>query len=272
MANKPTEEMNEFLDKALAHVKSVPYKPSLRWLFYRLLQDGLLSDKARYKSFTFNLSKYRKRFYRGWRPDTVVDDTRQIDWYGVGFMDKEDWVDSLSCILDKFKNQDYFVMIWFEAQAMIHQFKYYTEHIPLVAFKGDPSLYYKHKLSKAIESAADDYNKPIVILYFGDCDKKGKQIPESALRDIRKWCDTEFEFIHCGLTLEQAKKLNLPENPEKPGEYQWEALTDEQAKGIIEPYVKKYFKEVRVKEIEEKEEDILEEVKEKLIGVDTKCK
>jgi hypothetical protein len=31
----------------------------------------------------------------------------------------------------------------------------------------------------------------------------------------------DFEFV--GLTVAQAKHFNLPENPEKPNQYQWES-------------------------------------------------
>jgi hypothetical protein len=45
---------------------------------------------------------------------------------------------------------------------------------------------------------------------------------------------------HCRLTLEQAKTFNLPENPERPGQFQWESLSDEQAASLIVPALEKY--------------------------------
>ena len=152
-------------------------------------------------------------------------------------------------------------MIMYEAKAMTGQFEEYTKHIPLIPFGGVPSIPFKYDIAKVIEWADKRYGKPIVILYFGDCDKKGKQIPKSALKDIRNWCNIDFEFIHCGLTLEQARKFKLPEDPEKPGKFQWEALDDVQAKDIICSNVKKYQKKNRFKEIEEEEKRILDKLK-----------
>ena len=41
------------------------------------------------------------------------------------------------------------------------------------------------------------------------------------------------DFVVGGLTAEQARQLGLPENFERPGEWQWEALSDGQARDII---------------------------------------
>ena len=82
---------------------------------------------------------------------------------------------------------------------------------------------------------ANKYGIPIKVFYFGDRDPKGEQIDQSALADIEDWCDIPFEFQRMGLSAEQALAMGVPENPEKPGEYQWEALTDGQAASLIQP-------------------------------------
>ena len=45
---QPRAEQANILDQALAHIRSVPYDVSARWLFYRLLQDGLYRVKEDY--------------------------------------------------------------------------------------------------------------------------------------------------------------------------------------------------------------------------------
>jgi hypothetical protein len=43
-----------------------------------LLQEGTYPAKGSYKSkFLPLLAKARKTFYKGWRPDTLADDTRE---------------------------------------------------------------------------------------------------------------------------------------------------------------------------------------------------
>jgi len=61
-------------------------------------------------------------------------------------------------------------------------------------------------------------------LYFGDYDSKGLEISNNALKDIQAWCNVSFQFIRCGINKEHIHTFQLPEQPDKPGAYQWEAL------------------------------------------------
>jgi hypothetical protein len=225
---QPDPKSVQLLDYAMAKIKSVPYMVSSRWVFYRVLQAGLIRDKTQITSFDYLTSRARKSFYGEWRPDTLIDSIRQTDFKGehyVGFLVE---LDSIPC-------QDYYVQLWFEAEAMHQQFEYFTRdfRVSLVPFRGDYSVPMKWKLAKKLEAMSAKYEKPIKILYYGDCDRKGHLIPDAALKNIRTWCGVSFDFERVGLTEKQAKQFCLPENPEKPGNYQWEALGDEQAKKLI---------------------------------------
>ncbi len=287
-----TPKVKAYLDRALEHINSVSYRVSLRWVFYRVWQEGLLQDcwkkglkmdiktkklfpfeenDAQYKTrcnrnFIAATAAARHKLYGGWKRDSVIDDTRNIIWKGIGDFDKFDWISNLSCNIDKFQNQDHVVLIMFEAQAMISQFEYLTKHIPLVPSSGEFTIDYKNSIALAIEELSQRYNKPVVVLYFGDCDEKGRKIRESALKYIREWCSVEFEDFYCGLTDEQAKAFYLESNPDKPNNYQWESLSDEQAKEIILPYVKRFQDQDKIEELEKLEQEILKEAKEKLWG------
>jgi hypothetical protein len=224
----------------MEHIKSVPYKVSSRWLFYRLLQDGYFCDKTDYKTiWTPICSKARKGFYGEWRPDTLADDTRDRI-QRIGFFENEENIKShladydLEITFDHFYEQNEFIIIAFEARAMADQFRYYTQAIDLLPFGGDASIPFKWGIAKHLEACSKWYGGiPLKILYFGDYDNKGRKIFEAAIKDITQWCDQEVLSEWCGLTREQVDKSHLPENPEKPGEYQWEALTDPQAEKII---------------------------------------
>lgn len=240
---KPQPRQEAILDRAMEHLKSVPYKTSARWLFYRLLQDGYYKDKDDYKLKWIPLcSRARKRFYKEWTPDTLNDDTRErISRVGV-FHDKNHLKKNLikyvarnvTFTFDHFYGQKEFVIIAFEARAMVEQFLYYTEGIDLLPFGGDASIQFKWKIAKHLEKCHKWYGGiPLRVLYFGDYDKKGGKIFDAAIEDIQEWCGHFVLFEWCGLTEDQAEKYNLPENPEKPGQYQWEALEDSQAREII---------------------------------------
>lgn len=235
---RPRAKIAEYLAKALDFVRSVPYDTSTRWTFYQMVQFAGLTkpDYGKFKSWT---SRARKSFHEGWRPDTLVDDTRIIERHGMGYDDAKQWLEHLKedgPYLDKINDQPNVVLAWFEAKAMIGQFQYYTKpyHVPLVPFGGDPSIHFKWRIAKLIEALARYYpNKPIVVKYFGDLDHKGLTIPECALKDIEAWCEADFDFERVGLKIEHVERWNLPDNPEKPGQYQWEALPDEAAKELI---------------------------------------
>src|SRR5690606_12535114 len=113
-------------------------------------------------------------------------------------------------------NQDYYVELWFEARAMAQQFAYYTEHITLRPMGGHASIAFKWEIAKDLENASEWYGKPIRILYFGDLDPAGGTIMEVVEEDVRKWCGVDFDLIRCGLTMQQVRQYQVPENFEKP--------------------------------------------------------
>lgn len=254
------------LDRASAILSVVPYKVSARWLFYRLLQEGFYSNKSDYKSrFLPAISAARHESYGGWRPDTLSDETRDVVERGTGFLSAEGWMNAvaskLSCNLDKWSEQKTYVELWFEARAMTRQFEYYTSHITLRPMGGQPSIPYKYRAARELSQI----EKPIVILYFGDLDPAGEMISEVVERDVRKWCDNEFEFIHCGLNEQQVIRYDVPENPDKPGQFQWEALTDDAASEIITRATLSYIDTSYFLRVEEEEDSVTQWFRERFL-------
>lgn len=227
---KPTAETERLLSFCLATIQSVPYKPNSRWLFYRALQAGLLKDKssASMHKYDYAVSRARKEFYQGWNPNILEDSIRQPYWKGEFFA-------GYDLKLENIETQENYVQIWFEAYAMYKQFRHYSQpyRVSLVPFRGDCSIPLKWALAKKLEIITATYHKPIRVKYFGDYDRKGFLILDAALKDIRAWCKAPFIIERVGLTLEQVKQFGIPENPEHPDAYQWEALTDAQAKELI---------------------------------------
>jgi len=258
---QPRKEQASILQTAMDHIQSVPYTVTARWLFYRLLQDGLYTGKGDYHNLFLPLTaKARKRFYDGWQPDTLADDTRALIPGGNGFVDPQAWLTGIGRNLrysqNKWFNQDYYVEIWFEAAAMSAQFRYYTEELPLYAFHGDVSIPGKWETAKRLESCSASYGKPLVVLYFGDDDEKGWTIPQSALNDIRSWCGVDFQFIRGGLNEGDGDRLGIPENPDKPGTYQWEALSDDQAGELIIELVSQYYSKEALADVKDQEDEV----------------
>lgn len=244
---KPRARQRELLDLAWGHVQSVPYRVSLRWLFYRLLDDGFYTDKGEYKRHCMaHLRRARREFYQDWRPWTLQDDTRAPVYRGWGYKDARDWLEydvlRQRATLDYWRDQAQYVELWFEARAMRSQFEHYTQNIILRPFGGDPSIEFKWNIIPDLEKVAERYpDKPRIMLYFGDADEKGYKIPKHAAKIIRAWGCVDFEIVRIGLNPGDGERLGMTENPDKPGCYQWEGLTDDQARPIITEAVSRYI-------------------------------
>lgn len=260
------------LDAGWAHVQSVPYRVSTRWLFYRLLQDGFYKGKGDYKNNYMKLiARARHTYLDGWRPDTLEDEGRDFILRVDGCRDEPEAVELMRAyILDAanlrfnhFHRQENYVELWFEAKAMAAQFEHYTNKIDLVPMFGEASIPYKWKIAKRLEQAASFYDKPIHVLYFGDADPSGHKIMRDVEKDVRRWCSAGFEIVWAGLTIEQAKRYKIPERPEKPG-YQWEALSDKAAEKIITSAVGKYLDTNLIEEADAAADAFAEKWREKL--------
>lgn len=256
-ANGPSPESQKILNAALKHVESVPYAVSTRWIFYRLYQEGFYKTKNDYENWINLSGKARHSQWGGWNPWTLTDDTRKAINRTYGMPNKEDAIEMIpselrglaNISIDHFYQQKFYVELWFEARAMIGQFRHYTDEIDLVPMAGQPSIFFKHELAKRLEDKASKYGKDIIILYFGDEDLAGHDIEQDIEEDLATWSNASYEVIWCGLTEEQTKKYKVPVSVEKRG-YQWEALSDEAAGKIITESIAEYVSQDVIDEVE----------------------
>lgn len=255
--NGPDPKTQKILKAAYDHVKSVSYKVSLRWVFYRLYQEGFYKTKEGYNRFEYLASRARHTHWNGWRPDTLADETRETIRRVYGYPDigeavdemPDDLASNIDLSIDHFYRQDHYIEIWYEARAMTGQFRHYTAKIDLIPLGGMSSIPYKWSLAKNLEWKKSNYQKPIIILYFGDEDLSGHIIKSDVEEDVRKWTEADFEIVWAGLTKEQAEKYSIPHSIEKQG-YQWEALGDEAAAEIIKESLDRFIDRGIIKEAE----------------------
>lgn len=256
---KPEPPQKAILDFAYGVLGALPYKISLRSLFYPLLQKGFYKTKEDMLKWKKLCAKARNRFYGDWRPWTLEDDTRRvvrdIDYWempSIGDYLKtlpEHLARMVIFSIDHFYHQDVYVEIWFESRGMRSQFEYFTKGIPIdkVPLGGDTSIPIVWEVAKGLEEKRDRYGKKIIVLYFGDYDKPGKKIKEKTAERVKRWSEAEFKIEWCGLTADQVRKYDLPEKPGKPGSYEWESFVvlgdrgHEIAGKIIKDSISKYI-------------------------------
>jgi hypothetical protein len=274
----PNKKTRIILNRAWELIESVPYKVPGRWVFYRLYQEGFYKEKDGYNNCIGLLSRARKHFYKGWTPTTLADESRPTAGFGAAgqatihdCFEKYDIPNSCasalgSCfLLSHFYRQDYYVEVWFEAKAMLPQFQHYTNNVILRPFGGQYTVRPKWEAAKEMEKNIRRFGKPGVVLYFGDCDKHGKEIPQNAIKDVEYWCDEEIKFVFCGLTTKQAKKFDIPEKYDDPDKYQWEAIPDDKARKLITSNVDRYVKKEIIAEVRAEEKQAVDEWEPKVV-------
>lgn len=298
----PQAKVAEVLRWALAEVENVPYEVPTRWVFYQVVQHHGLG-KGSYKKFLKWLSRARKGRWEGWSPTSLVDDTRPINLRDGGYSTPAGWFESFrrrQCTLDVASRQDNVLLVLYEAQAMSRQFDHYLGplRVSSAPFKGDASIREKADIAARLRELHDRFpDSGVVVLYFGDLDTKGLEIPRNALRDIYRWyaedgdgsdveelqqvgcldgsagreewrtADLSFRWIRVGLTLEHVRRWDLPDNPERPNTYQWEALADPAASEMITGAVAEFWDADVVSQVEEEEDRASERFQEAIEDV-----
>lgn len=125
--------------------------------------------------------------------------------------------------------QDALVSVWVEKEALSGVFEGPCSRlgVPLFACKGYPSVStlaaWHNKIVQARQAFEDEGLEPpnrAVILYFGDHDPDGWEIPRSSRRNLKRLqeLDGEYyaiEFVRCALNMDQIEQYNPPPFPAK---------------------------------------------------------
>lgn len=117
---------------------------------------------------------------------------------------------------NRWENQPYYAEVWIEKKALQNVFAPVCEEldIALAPCKGYPSLTF---LNEAAQRFTDNDTKKTVILYFGDYDPSGEDIPRSIEENINRITGGSpyVQVRRFALFEEQVRKWNLPHAPAK---------------------------------------------------------
>lgn len=120
---------------------------------------------------------------------------------------------------NRWENQEYYPEIFIEKKALQGVFQPICSRnrIALGACKGYPSLTFLHQAAQRFIEAESDGKKPI-ILYFGDYDPSGEDIPRAIKENLWNLGCTNVEVRRVALMESQVLAWNLPPAPVKDGD------------------------------------------------------
>ena len=196
---------------------------TLRALHYQLVGLGMINDISHYKKvvnamidarwdnvISFDTFSDLDRTMVGETEykETVLDD--EID---IGKQQISAWMNNYS--KNRWENQPVYPEIFIEKKALQGVFQKVCDNnsIALGACKGYPSLTFLYEASLRFKEAYR-LGKRCVIIYFGDYDPSGEDIPRSIKENFRKFgIDVDFNLI--ALNKEQVLEWKLPPAPAK---------------------------------------------------------
>ena len=214
------------LENALDEIKEYPKGMlTLRGLHYRLVSRGMHNTITHYKRVISAMTHAR---WEGWVDfDTFSDHDR--DMTGVTYSDftvYDDVVDTAkrqvkawanNYSLNKWENQPIYPEVWIEKKALqgVFQTVCFDNNVGLGACKGYPSLTFLYEAYERFTRKGE--GKRNVMLYFGDYDPSGEDIPRSVQENLQKM-GVEVEVHRILLNEAQVVEWGLPPAPVKPGD------------------------------------------------------
>jgi len=204
-------------------IAEYPSGITIRQLHYRLVARGMINDIQHYKRVVTAMTMAR------W--DGVVSMQSFIDrersMYGETKDDEKDvqseidnaknqieaWMGSY--YLNPWSNQDNYVEVWIEKKALQGVFEAPCKEnaVGLAPCKGYPSLSFLYEAAYRFQQAGKK-GMNLVILYFGDFDPSGEDIPRSIESNMAR-LGLNIDVVVIALHPAQIDALHLPGVPPK---------------------------------------------------------
>lgn len=167
---------------------------------------------------------------------------------------------------NRWENQPIYAEMFIEKKALqaVFQGVCQDNHIALGAVKGYPSLTFLYETAQRLRQRASE-GKECIILYFGDYDPSGEDIPRSIGENLERM-GAEVEVRRFALFENQVRAWKLPPAPVKEtdsrtanwdgiGQVELDAVKPEQLKRMAQDAIDSVFDYDLYKELEDQEED-----------------
>lgn len=211
------------VEKAGDIIKEYPEGITVRQLHYRLVTIGMTNDVNHYKRVVHAMTQAR------WEGiidmDSFIDRERNTYWETK---DEEKDLDAeienakeqikawmKAYKLNRWSNQENYIEVGIEKKALqgVFEMPCMWADVGLAPFKGYSSITFLYEASKRFQDAIDN-GKTCIMLYFGDYDPSGEDIPRSIGRNLERM-GIDIEVKHIALNPDQIKEMNLPGVPPK---------------------------------------------------------
>jgi hypothetical protein len=232
----PREELLAGVQGVLAQYEGTAV--TVRQLYYRLVSAHITPNNLRaYKNVVAALTDWRRK--KQLRVDAFEDRTRGMNRLDVGWRsdDPKGWLhawlnkavdESRAYRLARWYGQENRVVVAVEKQALEGPFTAVCEELSvgLAVCRGYPSLSFLREIAGSLERGDPQRaGRNNVVLYFGDFDPSGLNIPDTIERDLAEFFGQSFEFVRVALTRAQIDARDLPPAPVK--------RTDSRANGFV---------------------------------------
>jgi hypothetical protein len=249
-------EYHQILRKRIIEILNEYSEPmTVRQMFYQLV--GRFSEypnnhRFYEKQLNYNAERARKA---GDIPfDSFIDPTRQLiknnSWKKL-----QEFIDDVPIFYnkDKWKNQKIYLEVWLEKDTLLGIFEDICEEydVPLLSGHGQFSLSCLNEASKRYNSNSGTGIKPadckdiwevvekckkrFHILYFGDYDPEGEDIPRNCKQRLKDFFGINAFFDRIALNEEDIEKYNLPPKmSEKQSSLREKFESEHDIKGVVE--------------------------------------
>lgn len=199
------------------------YDLTLRQLYYQLVTKNTLKNcQKEYKRLGTIISDARRAGLIDW--NAIVDRTRML-------RGPSDWESPQSIIRsaaygyreDLWKNQQSYIEIWFEKDALLGVFERAAEdyRLPYFSCRGyvsDSEIWSAAQRLKTIYKTGKD----IILLHFGDHDPSGLDMSRDIEARLTLFGLYGFEVRRLALNMDQIEEYNPPPNPAKDTDARFE--------------------------------------------------
>lgn len=211
------------LEKGIPIIEEYGGNLTLRALHYRLVAAGMTNSQRHYKRVVSAM--INARWNRDISFDSFVDHERDV--LGVTKYEEtsvDQSIDDGCKVIDhvmnnysknRWENQVVYPEVFIEKKALQGVFERpcHEMDVSLSPCKGYPSITYLHDAALRFQEAINRSKEP-VILYFGDYNPNGEDIPRSIEENIGKM-GVRVEVRRIALMEHQVLKWNLPPAPAK---------------------------------------------------------